>query len=191
VSSEEVSSEFRDVIESFAEWREVDFKCVDAEEEVFAEVAFLNHLLEFTVGGADDSDIDMEGFVVADASDFAGFEEPEELNLHAFIEFSEFIEEQCASIGDFEESSSVCICAGECAAAVSEEFAFDEVFRDGAAVDGDEGFISSFALFVDSSGDHFLAGTGFSEDKDSGVSGCDAVDESSNAEHGCGIADQI
>ena len=191
MSREQVCCEFRDIIESFAEGREVDFEGIDAEEQVFAEAAFLNHLLEFAVGGADDSNIDMEWFVVSYAANFAGFEESEEFDLHAFVEFAEFVEEQSSAVGDFEETGAVCIGAGEGAASVSEEFAFDEVFGDGAAVDGDEGFVATFALFMDASGDHFLASAGFSEDENSGVCGSDAVDESSNAEHGCGIADQV
>ena len=72
---DEVLGEERDVALALAERGHVDGDDVEAEEEVFAEAFFLDELLEVGVGGGQDADVDVDGFVASDAADLALFED--------------------------------------------------------------------------------------------------------------------
>ena len=65
-----------DVLFSLSQRRQMNLERVDAEEEILAEGPFSHHVLQVAVGGADDPDVDVEGFVLAHSPDFARFEEP-------------------------------------------------------------------------------------------------------------------
>ena len=55
--------------------------------------------------------------------------------------------------------------AGETAAFIAEELGFEKVFRDGGAVDFNEGFIPSAAELVQDVGDDILSSTSFPSDE--------------------------
>ncbi len=54
---------------------------------------------------------------------------------------------------------------------MSEEFTGNQVFRQGAAVDPDEGFVGPAAVAVDIAGHQFLAHAGFAGDHHCGIGG--------------------
>ncbi len=61
-----------------------------------------------------------------------------EFHLHGKAGFADFVEEDGAAVGDFEQAAFVLIGAGERALNVAEEFAFEQRLWKCAAVDGDE-----------------------------------------------------
>ena len=60
---------------------------------------------------------------------------------------------------------------------MAEEFAFDEVFGDGGAIDFDERGIVARALAVEGAGDEFLAGAALAGDEDGGLCAGDLADQ--------------
>ena len=79
--------------------------------------------------------------------------------------------------------------AGEGAFFVAEEFAFEQVFGDRRAVDGDERLVHAGAVLENGAGDEFLAGAAFAGDQDGRAGRRDLADELVNLLH-CGrIAD--
>ena len=128
---------------ALAQRREVNFERVDAEHQVLAEIALLDHFVQVAMGGADDAHIDGERLVFADAADFAAFQHAQQFGLHRLGQLADFVEEQRAAVGDFEQADAVLVGAGEAAFAMAEQFAFDQTFRQRAAVDGDEGHFGS------------------------------------------------
>ncbi len=103
VPSDQMQGQAWNVIETFAKRRQVDFERIDSEEQVFAKRSFGNHLLKFTIRRTDDTNVDVKRFVVTHTSHFAGLEESQQFDLHGFIEFPKFVEEQRPVVGDFEE----------------------------------------------------------------------------------------
>jgi len=73
---------------------------------------------------------------------------------------------------------------------VAEDFALDESFWDGGAVDGHEGLIFSRAEFMDGSGDKFFAGAAGAGNEDGRGAGSDHFDEAKNLLHLLGGADE-
>ena len=72
---------------------------------------------------------------------------------------------------------------------MAEEFGFDEVFRDGAAGDGDKSVCRDLAVLVNGLRHQFLAGSGFAIDEHVGLGLADALDEVVNLEHFWAVAD--
>src|SRR6185369_3785301 len=91
--------------------------------------------------------------------------------------FTEFVEEQRPAVGDFDEAFPRSICPRKCSLAVTEQFAFDEVFGQGTAIDGDKWPVGPAAEFVYPPRDEFLAGPSFAEDQHVGIGWGDAVDD--------------
>ena len=59
----------------------------------------------------------------------------QQFHLHRLVQFAEFVEEQRAAVGDFQQSLAADIGTGERTFAMSEELAFDELFRQSTAID--------------------------------------------------------
>ena len=87
-----------------------------------------------------------DGFGVAEPADFARFQEAEQLHLDVLVEFAEFVEEERAAVGDFEQALVVAVGAGERALAVAEQFALDQVRRSAPQLTGTNG-MSARLLF--------------------------------------------
>ncbi len=90
-------------------------------------------------GGGDDAGVDINGLASADAFDAFFLEETEELDLERERNFADFVQEEGAAAGAFKAAFALGMGAGEGAFFVAEQFAFEEGFRNGAAIDGDEG----------------------------------------------------
>src|SRR6185312_8298052 len=79
---------------------------------------------------------------------------------------------------------------GESPLFVAEDFAFDEGFGNGGAVDRDERVVLAWAERVQGTGDEFLSGSTFAGNKDGNVGWSDALDEGEDLLHFAGSADQ-
>src|SRR5690606_20440412 len=79
---EEVLDEERDVPGALAERGQADGHDVEAVEEVLAERALSDELLEIAVGRGDEADVDVDGLDAADALELALLEGAQELHLH-------------------------------------------------------------------------------------------------------------
>ena len=76
-----------------------------------------------------------------------------------------------------EDAGLVAVGPGERTFAMAEQLALDQVFGEGAAVDGDERAIGAFALEEDVAGGEFLAGAGLAEDQGGRIGRGDGLDE--------------
>ncbi len=84
-------------------------------------------------------------------------EEAQQFDLHWRREVADLIQEQGPTRGPFDESLALFVRPGKRSLLVPEQLALDQVLRDGAAVDRDEGLVFAIALAVDGIRDHFLA----------------------------------
>ena len=88
-----------------------------------------------------------------------------------------------AGVGRFEAAGAVVDGAGERAADVAEELAFEQAFAECAAVDADERAVAALAELVDRVGDEFLAGAGFAEQQDRRAAARDLAREAVDLHH--------
>ena len=67
--------------------------------------------------------------------------------------------------------------AGESTSLVAEQFAFQQCFRDGGAIDPNIGRFFPRTQAVKRTRDKFLARAAFAEDERTSIGGCDGLDE--------------
>ena len=112
---------------------------MQAIEQVRPESTLLDEPTEGLVRRGDDPHVDVDWPVAAYALDPALFDRAQDLRLHAEGHIADLVEEQGAAAGQLEASDSRSDGAGEGAALVAEQLGFEEAFRDGGAVHGDQG----------------------------------------------------
>lgn len=180
---DEVFGEGVDVGGAVAERGDFDREGAEAEVEVGAEAAFLDFAVEVAVGGGDDADVGFESLFATEALKAFLLDDAKEFGLEGGVEFADFVEEECAAAGAFEDAVAAGDGSGEGAAFVSEQFAFDQGRGEGGAVDGEEGLLRAAAVNVDAAGDDFLADAAFAEEEDVGGSWGDLAEQVEDVEH--------
>ncbi len=91
-------------------------------------------------------------------------------------QIADFIEKQSASVGRFEPAATGILRAGESAAFMPEQFAFNQIFGKGSTVDRYERSIAAMAQSMDMPCDQFLTRSGFADDQGGRFAGRDALD---------------
>ena len=135
-----------------------------------------------------------EGRRLAERTDFARFEEAEQLRLELDGELADFVEEQRAAAGGADDAGVIAVGAGEGAAAVAEELALHHLARHGGAVEGDERFVGAMRVGVDGAREDLLAGAALAGDQDAGVRRRDAFGQIHGLAHAAvddGLADVL
>ena len=98
----------------------------EAVEKIFAESSGEHFGAQIAIGGGDQADVHGAHFGRAHALDFAILNHAEQLGLHRQGSFADFVEEDGAAVGEFEEAGARIRGAGESAAHVAEELAFEK-----------------------------------------------------------------
>jgi hypothetical protein len=104
VELEEVCCEERDIFAAGAEGRQLQADDVEAVEEVFAEAALADGVLQVDVGGGDDADVDLDLLHAAEMHEAAVLEDAQNLGLHVHAHGADLVEEESTAVGDFEET---------------------------------------------------------------------------------------
>ena len=96
--------ERRDLLAPLAQRRQLQRHDVQAVEEVLAEPALGDELLEVGVGGGDDADVDLDRLRLAERVDLVRFEEAQQLRLHVEPDIGDLVEEQRAAGGGADDA---------------------------------------------------------------------------------------
>ena len=102
---------------------------------------------------------------------------------------ADFVEENRAVVALLEFADALQGRAGEGAAFVAEQFAFQQLLGDGGAVDREERLLAAVAVMINGAGDQFLAGAALAGDERGGVGGGDLADELEDLLHRLAAAD--
>ena len=167
----------RDVFPTFAQGRHSQFDDIEPIVKILAETAAVDTLLELAVGRRNDAYVDRFLTGATDLAHPLFLDGPQQFDLHGQRQVSDLVEEQRSAVGGLKEAFTFAVGASERAFAIAEKFAFHQVFRDGPAVDRNEGRGLPGALLVDQAGCQFLAATGFSGDVDGGLAACQLADQ--------------
>src|SRR4051794_11781399 len=128
-----------DVFGALAQGRDTDGEDVEAVVQVRAELLVGDEGFEIAIGRGDEPGVGAQGAGGAETLELPLLEDAEELRLEFERHFADFVEEDGAAIGELEAADALRDGAGEGAALVSEELAFEQSRRDGGAVELDEG----------------------------------------------------
>jgi hypothetical protein len=110
-------------------------------------------------------DVDLAGLERADAVHFPALEHAQQLRLHRRGQLADFVEEQRPLVGELEQARLVVGRAGEGAAHVAEELAFEERLDDRRAVHGDEAAVAPRSDLMQRARHQLLAGPGLPRDE--------------------------
>src|SRR5262245_30201874 len=173
---EEVVGEQLQIFGALAQRRDVDGDRRDPVEEVFAHHAFLDRFSGLAVGGADQAEIGFECFGRTDGAEPPLFKHAQQFRLQLHGHFADLVEHQAAALRLGDQPLSVLNGAGERAFDVAEQLGFDQLFRQGGAVDLDELFFRAQRIEMEGVGDQLLTGARFADDQHVGVALGDAFD---------------
>lgn len=158
-----------DIFPAFGEAGEPEAPQIDTRKEVLAELLFTDVVCEVAIRAADEEKI---ALFIGGSAEWAKrflFDSLEEHSLGLEREFADFIEEENAAIGLFEESGMVCPGSRERALLVSEEGGFGQIAAECGAVDRDIIALDFSGLFlekIDLFGELAFAGTGWAGQED-------------------------
>src|SRR3954464_7196534 len=94
--------------------------------EVLPEIASRDAVGEIAVGGGHDAYVDAPALVLADASNLALLQGPQELDLHGGGHLADFVEQQRSAVRRFEQPWAVAGRARERASRMAEELALEQ-----------------------------------------------------------------
>ena len=173
-----------------AQWRQRHGNDIQAVIKVLAEFAGLDGLLQVLVGGRNDAGVEGQQAGPAQAFEFTLLQDAQQLGLQQRGHLADFVEEQRPVLGDFELALLEAGSAGEGALLVAEQFALQQGFRYGGAVDGDERLVGTQAVGVNGAGHQFLAGAALAADEHGRIAFRHSPDELGDAQHRPALADQ-
>ena len=124
----------------------------------------------------------MKRLVLQDAQDLG-------LGIHAHG--GDFVEEERAAVGDFEEAFLGGDGRSEGALDVAEERGLEQLGGHGAGVDGHEGLVAARRVGVDGLGDELFAGAALALNEDGGAAGRDLGDKVEDLEHDLAFAHDV
>jgi hypothetical protein len=132
------------------------------------------------------ADVHARGGRLVERRDLARFEEAEQLRLEVEAELADLIEEQRAVAGASDDAEIIVIRPGECAAAMAEQLALEEMRWYGRAVEWHERFGCAVGAIVNRPGEDLLARTALAGNQHGDVRADDALCERHRFAHVAG-----
>ena len=158
-------AEQRDVGFTLPQRRNVDRDHLQAVVEVLPEASGLHFLIEIEIGGRDHPHVYLHRGMAAHRQHLFFLQKTQQLHLQPRGNLGNLVQENRAAVGHFNQAFFIGIGPGKGAFFIAVEFAFDQLFRDGGAVDGNEGTLVADAIVVDRPGEEFLSGAGLAGDQ--------------------------
>lgn len=165
-AEEDVVGQFGQILGEFAQRGDLEGEEVKPVEEILAEVALPDEVAEGDEGGGDEADIDLAVAIAAEAADAAVLDGGEDFGLKGEREAGNFVEEEGAAGGGFEEAHALGAGIGKGSLFVAEQFGFGHGFGEGGAIDFDKVGGGAGSVLVEPAGEGGFAGAGFALDED-------------------------
>ena len=146
---------------------------------------------QVTVRRGDDSSVNFDAALGADAADFSFLQSSEKLGLYRRSNLADLVQENRAAAGDLEEARLVSDRAGKCASHMAEQFRFEQRFSERSAIDAHEWRSRPRALIVDQADDELLAGAALAIDENGGVERRDTCREFQHILHRLAARDEV
>ncbi len=176
--------QLRNIFFVVAQRRHVDVKNVQPVIEIAAQFALGHGLFGYFVCGSQYSNIDRRLYFAAQAAKLAVFQHAQELGLGCRGHLADLIQQERAFLGQLKAPGATLHGAGKCALLMPEDFAFDQRFRNGRAVDGYKWLVFTRAQIVNRARHHFFAGTALSRNQYGGRAGRHHLNQVKNLLHG-------
>jgi len=188
---EKMDQQARDVLLALAKRRRLQGEDVQAVIEVRPKRTLLGQGGQILVGGGQDAHVHLPGLVAAEALEFPVLEHAQQLGLEPQRQLTDLVQKDGALAGLFETAGLGLVGAGEGTLLIAEQLRFQEIFRNGGAVDLDEGVVLAVGQVVDDAADQCLARAGFTQQQHRGLGRRDLFDLALHLLHGQTLADDI
>ncbi len=179
-----------DILRALAERRQRDRNDVQPVVEIFPKDAFRNGLLEVLVRRRNHPHINFHILRPSDAPKLPLLQDSQQLDLGGRRRFPDFVEKDTASVGHFEQTGLVRRRAGERALHITEQFAFQERLRQGAAIHRHKRHPGPRAAGMNRPGDEFLAGSALPANQHVALGISHLLDNVEHLLHGIAFTDQ-
>src|SRR4051812_26584443 len=148
----------RNVLAALPQRRDLDWKRVETEIEIFAKAARFHFLLQVAVGCCDYAHTGKARAAFADAFEPALLQYPQKPALQFKRNFTNLVDIERAAVGEFETAGAVAQCARKGTFDVAEQLTFESLAWGGARIDANERTMASPAGLMHGARDQFLAG---------------------------------
>ena len=155
-----------DIGAPFPQRRDGQWHDVNAIIEILPECPFFDRLAQVLVAGRNDPDVDFDRQRSPDRMHFSFLKSPQKLALHGHRHLPDFIKKESAAVGCLEQSLFGFVRARKGPFHVTEQLAFEQRFRNRAAIDRHKVFARSLAVAMDHARDYLFARSGLSRDTD-------------------------
>ncbi len=152
-------------------------------EQIRAEFPILHLFLQIFIRGGQKTNIDLDRPGSTYARKFTFLKHAKKFGLQNRRQFSNLIEEQAATLGDFDHALLLRNGAGERAFFMAKQLAFQKSFRDSRAIQSHEWMAFAIAVVVSRASGEFFARSAFAADQHGGIAGSHALNELVNVAH--------
>src|SRR5258708_88382 len=166
----------RNVFAARPQWWQQDRKHIQTGVEVAAKFAPLHHLRQIAVSCRHQPNVHLVSPSAAQALELLFLQYSQQFRLQRQRNIADLVEEESAFVSQFETTNSLRYGSGEGASLMAKKLAFQQIQRNGRAIELQERASAPRADVVNRASDQFLAGTGFSLDKNGGVHRRDPLD---------------
>src|SRR5581483_5450925 len=149
----------RDLLAALAQRRQRDADDVQAEEEILAEFAVDDALLEILVRRGDDADVDAHVVLAAEARELAVLQHLQQLRLQREAHVPDLVQEHRAVVRELELARLLLERAGECAALETEQLGLEQLGWEGGAIHLHERLVAPQRGGIDRSSDKLFPGS--------------------------------
>ncbi len=188
---QDVGDEQGQVLPPFLEARQFQPHDVEPVEKILTEFPLPDLPLQPQVGGRDDPDIHLGGFAAAQGVELFILQHRQELGLEGQGQVADLVQEDGAAVGLLEATGLVLVRAGEGPFDVAEHLGFQQVLRQGRAVDLDQGLVGPVAGGVDHLGQNIFARAGLPLHEHRGVAFGDHRQDPEDLLHGRRLAHHV
>src|SRR5258707_6829707 len=137
--SQEGRYEEWDIPFSLAQWGHLYWKHIKTVIQVSSKRPIVDSVFQITMRGRDESGVDWFGVRGTQGTDFLLLNYAKKFSLQLSRQFSNFVQEERASICGLNQPFLVCIRSRECTAHLPGQFGFNQSGREGGAIYGNKG----------------------------------------------------
>src|SRR3984893_17244111 len=143
------------------------------------------------MGCGNDANVYFSRAVFPDSFKLLFLQHLEKFGLKTDGYLGDFVQKERATVCNLNPSHPILVSTGESAFNMTEEFAFEQLIWDRGTVYLDERPLLSWTALMDGSGDQFLAGTGFAQDKTRRIGAGNELYLMQYLFQRCGLADDL
>src|SRR5258707_6796670 len=187
---QKILSQQPDIFSSLPKRRQMNPDNIQSIEEVLAKVLLGDLMLQSLVRRGNNSDVRFDRGVSADPRKFSLLEDSQYFALDCQWHISNFIQEKRTPVTLFESADSLGRSSSERTLFMTEQLAFQQIFRNRRAINRYKGLVAAIAVVVNRSRNQFLAGSALSGNHHGRVTVGNTPDHFEHLLHCLGLADK-